>query len=293
MSLEKVDVCPVCKNRTFRPYLVCKDYTTSEKLFHVEQCSSCLLLITTPRPINDEAGSYYQSKSYISHTAAAAGIMDYLYLIIRRFTLNWKYNLIKASLTGKNLLDMGCGTGSFLNHCKLKGINAFGVEPSLDARNAAESTQVVPTLNDLPEIKFDVITMWHVMEHVYDLSGTINNLKSRLAENGTIFIAVPNWQSFDATHYKELWAAYDVPRHVWHFSKSTMTTLLENEGFVLKKIIPMKLDSYYVSMLSERNQENGKLSITSMFKAVLMGFRSNRKASKTMNYSSLIYVAQR
>ncbi|CAN5174300.1 class I SAM-dependent methyltransferase [soil metagenome] len=293
MSLEKVDVCPVCKNPNFRPYLVCKDYTTSEELFHVEQCGSCQLLITTPRPTHDEAGSYYQSKSYISHTSAAAGIMDYLYLIIRRFTLNWKYNLIKPYLKDNRLLDMGCGTGSFLNHCKRKGINAFGVEPSYDARAAADNNQVVASLNDLQEVKFDVITMWHVMEHVYDLSGTINHLKRRLKENGTIFIAVPNWESFDATHYKELWAAYDVPRHVWHFSKSTMTTLLENEGFALKKIIPMKLDSYYVSMLSERNRTNGKLSITSILKAVLIGFRSNLKASKTMNYSSLIYVAQR
>ncbi|MEJ0054530.1 MAG: class I SAM-dependent methyltransferase [Bacteroidota bacterium] len=154
--------------------------------------------LTNPRPDENNASKYYQSTSYISHTSAAAGIMDYIYLIIRRFTLRWKYRLIKPHLENNLLLDVGCGTGHFLNHCSKSGVNAFGVEPSPDARAAAQNNQIVESLEQLPDIKFNVITLWHVLEHVYDLEATIIQLKTRLAENGTIFIAVPNLESYDA-----------------------------------------------------------------------------------------------
>ncbi len=293
MPLEKVEACPVCKQKLFKSFLTCKDYTASGESFHVEQCVNCGFTITNPRPPEAQAGKYYQSDSYISHTSAAAGIMDYIYLIMRKFTLIWKYNLIKHQLSTKTLLDMGCGTGNFLNYCVKSGVDAYGVEPSLDAQAIARNKHIVQSLDDLPDSKFNVITLWHVLEHIYNLEGILSQLKTRLAENGTIFIAVPNRESFDADHYKELWAGYDVPRHVWHFSKKDMIALMEKEGLKVKEIIPMKLDAFYVSMLSEKNSNNGKLPLTSTIRAILNALKSNRKAKTEMNYSSLIYLIQK
>jgi 2-polyprenyl-3-methyl-5-hydroxy-6-metoxy-1,4-benzoquinol methylase len=293
MSLEQVEACPVCGEKSFQPFLVCKDYTTSGESFHVEQCVHCKMTLTNPRPKENEAGKYYQSTSYISHTAAAAGLMDYIYLIVRGFTLKSKYKLIKPHLHNNLLLDVGCGTGHFLNYCSSNSVSAFGVEPSKAARDAAHNEHVFTSISEMPSKKFSVITLWHVLEHIYNLEGTICQLKSIMAENGTIFIAVPNLQSFDASKYQELWAAYDVPRHVWHFSKKDMITLIEKQGLKVKQIFPMKLDVFYVSLLSEKYSSNGKLSFVSIAKAIVTGIRSNIKARKETNYSSLIYLIQK
>lgn len=193
------------------------------------------------------------------------------------------------------ILDYGCGTGHFLQYCARAGVKAYGIEPSAQARSIAsnKTVTVAGSLTELQDIKFNVITLWHVMEHIYDLPSVIEELKGRLTNNGIIFIAVPNWQSPDASKYKELWAAYDVPRHVWHFSKSNMKRLIENSGLKLKKIIPMKLDVYYVSLLSEKNKANGNLNPISAFNAIATGMKSNMQARKTTNQSSLIYLVQK
>ncbi|CAN5598165.1 class I SAM-dependent methyltransferase [soil metagenome] len=293
MSLETITVCPLCQGNSFQPFLVCKDFTTSGELFHVKQCIVCNLVFTNPRPTETDAAMYYKSDSYISHTSAASGFLDYIYLIIRHFTLGWKYRIIKSYLKSDLLLDVGCGTGQFINYCASHNVNAHGVEPSAEAREAAKTDLVVESMDKLPNIKFDVITLWHVLEHIYDLPTTISQLKNKLTENGTIFIAVPNYESFDANHYKELWAAYDVPRHVWHFSKKTMEMLVEKHGFHIKRIIPMKLDSYYVSLLSEKNSSKGKLTLSNTFTALRIGLRSNLKAKSELNHSSLIYQIQK
>ena len=253
------------------------------------------MLLTNPRPSQKTVGTYYQSTNYISHTSAANGIIDYIYLIFRRLTLLWKLRLIKPYLKENLLLDVGCGTGNFLNHCKHAGVDIYGVEPSPEARiiAARHNLNIVEKMDQLPPFKFNVITLWHVLEHIYDLSGTIQELKNRLAENGIIFIAVPNWQSFDSVHYKEIWAGYDVPRHVWHFSKTTMGLLLKNAGLEIKEIIPMKLDAYYVSLLSEKYAVSGSLSLSHIINAITLGYRSNRKGRREMNYSSLIYLVQK
>lgn len=293
MLLEPVAQCPVCKGKSFQRFLDCKDYTTSGALFHVEQCTNCSMLLTNPRPRVEDAPSYYQSTTYISHTSIAISFMDYIYLIVRTLTLRWKYSLVKPYLKHNQLLDVGSGTGHFLSHCKAQGVNTYGVEPSAAANAKAQKIPISNSIDNLPEIKYDVITLWQVLEHIYDLEITIEKLKARLNENGIIFIAVPNWQALDSIHYKEKWAAYDVPRHVWHFSKDTMTTLLHNSGLSIKKIVPMKLDAYYVSLLSEKNSAGGKLSLSSAIKGIMMGYRSNVNAAQNMNYSSLIYLVQK
>ena len=295
MSLENIERCPVCDGRGFKPFLECQDHTATGELFHVEQCTECGMLLTNPRPTVSAAPTYYQSAEYISHKSSATGPINSIYLIMRWFTLRWKYSLVKPFLTRKTLLDFGCGTGAFLQHCQRAGVNVFGVEPSEEARALAETggIKATATINEIPDHRCDVITMWHVLEHVYDLDATLKAIHGRLDDHGTIFIAVPNWQSHDAATYGSHWAAYDLPRHIWHFSKEHMTKLLEKSGFKLIRVLPMKLDAYYVSLLSEKYKANGKLGPSNALHGLITAYQSNRHAAAHMNYSSLIYIAQK
>ena len=294
MQLEKIETCPLCQGKILKEFLTCRDYTVSGELFHVEQCQNCKFTFTNPRPTQETAGTFYLSSQYISHAIKSNGLMDRIYLIIRTFTMRWKFGLIKSSLKGKSLLDFGCGTGTFASYCKSKGVEVYGIEPSLEARTKAiENFEAFEKLGHLPEKKYSVITLWHVLEHVYDLNETLQKLKNLLEETGTIFIAVPNYESYDARQYLENWAAYDLPRHVWHFSEQTMKRVLVKNGLRLVNKIPMKLDSFYVSLLSEKNIAGGKLSIFNSFKALMNGFASNWKAKQSINYSSIIYQVQK
>jgi len=294
MPLEPVVQCPICDGTSFSPLHTCKDYTSTQEMFHVKRCTQCGLAMTSPRPTFQDAARYYQSESYISHTSTARGPIDHIYLIIRRFSLQWKYDLVKRYLNGAPLMDFGAGTGNFLRVVKDHGHVVYGVEASAAARSKIDSTMTVAaTLADLPDQAFDVITLWHVLEHVYPLRETLQGLKAKLNNNGTIFIAVPNMDSYDAQQYNEVWAAYDVPRHLWHFTKTSMSTLLAGEGLTIKEIVPMKLDAYYVCLLSERYKSNGKLSLLSMMRAGWTALRSNLRGSRQYNHSSLIFVVQK
>lgn len=252
------------------------------------------MVLTNPRPESYQASTYYQSAQYISHSSVPSGLLDSIYLIIRRFTIKWKFSLLKPYLREGRLLDFGCGTGKFLEYCKSHQLEIYGVEPSKEAREIASSNNipVVDSGEKLPDIKFNVITLWHVLEHIYDLHATLGILKNHLEDNGTIFIAVPNRECHDSTFYKENWAGYDVPRHLWHFTKTSMANLLEQADLKIKRIIPMKLDAYYVSLLSEKHKNN-KLTLTGILRAFWVAFSSNRKAGNKMDYSSLIYIVQK
>ncbi len=213
---------------------------------------------------------------------------------MRRFSLRWKYGLIKPYLHSGPLLDYGAGTGHFLHEVKRNGHPVYGVEPSEDARKKiGKGISVVSGLHELPNQTFDVITLWHVLEHVYRLRETIQELKVRLADRGTIFIAVPNRASYDAQYYQSVWAAYDVPRHLWHFTKDHMAALVQKEGLTIKQVIPMKLDAYYVSLLSERYKSGGTMTPLGMIRAIWIGLKSNLKGKNQTNQSSLIFVVQK
>lgn len=287
--------CPICKGKTFLPNGDCVDYTVSHETFHIKQCQQCQLAITSPRPENDQLGSYYNSQEYISHSGKSSGGIGSIYKVARSFALNWKKNLIKQFKAGGTALDFGCGTGEFIHTLQNHGWSVQGVEPSETARRKASDLNgniVKENLSQLEEKKFDVITAWHVLEHVPNLTETITQLKSLLSTKGVLLIAVPNYQSPDSHQYKNYWAGYDVPRHLWHFSKESMTQLLHSQGFRLQKVIPMKLDSYYISLLSEKYKNDNRLSLLTMFKAFTNGFISNLKARKKTNHSSLIYIAR-
>lgn len=292
--MYSIKVCPVCDGKVLEPFLSCTDHTVSHETFQLVKCVSCSFIITSPRPADNDLGKYYLSDDYISHSAKSTSLFDKVYKISRLFTLRWKINLIKDNSANPpqpiRLLDYGCGTGDFLNTAKKNNFTICGVEPSSVARAHASiltGNKILEAIEETEE-RFNTITLWHVLEHIPDLNEKIAALKNRLAINGTMFIAVPNHLSTDAAVYKQNWAAYDVPRHLWHFNRTVMKRLLHKHLLHVEKIIPMKLDAFYVAMLSEK-QKNGKNSFLAMLKGFLNGMKSNYGKNDN-EYSSLIYV---
>lgn len=294
--MRRLPTCPVCEQANFRAFQSCEDYTVSHETFDLQQCMSCGFVLTNPQPNEDELPRYYKSEAYISHSNKSQNLIDRAYKISRTFAIKWKHQVLKTNslYPPKAVLDYGCGTGSFLEYCKQNSMEVAGVEPSSTARAEAIKQTQVEIVADLHEVKntFDAITLWHVLEHVSDLNKTLENLKGKLRENGTMFIAVPNLQSRDAKKYQEHWAAFDVPRHLWHFSKITMKKLLEKHQLQLRHIVPMRLDAYYVSLLSEK-YKRGTSGVTSLGNAIIQGWKSNSAARQTGEYSSLIYIVRK
>jgi len=293
MALENIEQCPLCHHAAFAPLLVCEDYLSSHERFELKECLSCSFVVTSPRPDSQTLPSYYESNHYISHTGKSPGFIGFFFLLARKFTLRWKVNLIKRFKGNISILDFGCGTGELLFACQRQGWQISGLEPSAAARQKASQITGINIAGNLEQLKgqqFDVITLWHVLEHVMDLRQKISELKALLKNNGLLFLAVPNCQSPDALFYKEYWAGYDVPRHLWHFTKATMAAMLGSEGLTVKSIHPMKLDAYYVSLLSEKYRSPNRIAPATFLHGTIRGFLSNRKAGSTVNHSSLIYI---
>lgn len=290
--MKAIDKCPVCEGTSFHPLTTAIDYTVSQKTFNIVQCNNCTLAMTSPRPDDASLGLYYQSDQYISHTAKANTIIDRLYLIARKFTLSSKYRIVRRWTTGYDLLDYGAGTADFLGYMHGRGFNVTGIEPSTEARTIASKRHPDISIQpDLPSAQqFDIITLWHVLEHIPDLSATLQKLRSILAPNGRMFIAVPTLTAWESKYYGAHWAAYDVPRHLWHFAPGTMKPLLEKNRLRQLGVIPMYLDSFYISLLSEKYRNHGQINAFGMIRAFINGFRSNLYGFKTGNYSSLIYI---
>ncbi|MCU0431927.1 MAG: class I SAM-dependent methyltransferase [Bacteroidia bacterium] len=286
-----IATCPICGSTSLADWMSCKDFTVSKTEFMIQRCGACGFALTNPRPANENLGAYYESDEYISHSNTSKGLVSKMYQWVRKYTLRKKVEMV-TSLAGKTgtLLDIGCGTGEFLNASREAGWKVTGVEPSAQARQAAKNNHGLdildePALATLADKSFDVITMWHVLEHVPDLPGRMQTLKRLLAPGGTLVVAVPNRNSHDAAHYEKFWAAYDVPRHLWHFRPDDIRALANTHGFEPKAIKPMVFDSYYVSMLSEKYRSGGNRYLA----AVWRGFVSNRKAGAE-RWSSQIYI---
>jgi len=289
--------CPVCSGKNIQPFLQVKDYTVSQEIYSLYKCSDCGFVFTQDVPSQEEIGKYYQSQNYISHSDTQQGIVNKLYHKVRKITLAGKRKLVvlQTGLSKGSLLDVGCGTGAFLNEMKTAGWDITGLEPDDTARkNAKELYGIEPKpsheLFELTAESFDAITMWHVLEHVHQLNEYVSQLNKLLKPQGVLFIAVPNYTSGDADHYKEYWAAYDVPRHLYHFSPNSMKLLMKKHGMEVKEIMPMWFDSIYVSMLSEQ-YKNGKGNIIS---AAWNGLASNAKTLfNKERCSSLIYIIKK
>ncbi|MBA4054649.1 MAG: methyltransferase [Marivirga sp.] len=289
-------VCPVCDGTSFNFALNCKDFTVSHETFNINECTTCKFKVTSPLPENLD--KYYLSDSYISHSSKASSLVDGLYILARNFTLKWKLRLITRyqKESGISILDFGCGTGDFLKRCKKEGLVISGVEPSDNARNLARTKTggtIASRLSDLQTQRYEVITLWHVLEHIPTLNETLQTLSDKLTDSGTMFIAVPNHKSYDSSLYLTYWAGYDVPRHLWHFSQTNMESLLRKHNLKLADKIPMKLDAYYISLMSEKNKNNGQLTLTSFIRALFAALKSNLQASQSKEYSSIIYVIRK
>lgn len=273
-----------------KSYLETKDFSVSQEKFNLLYDEKLEMLVTEPQPQNLE--KYYQSDAYISHTDSSKTFTDKIYQAVKKISLKQKVKLISIQNTSKkNLLDVGAGTGDFLAIAKNRNWNVGGVEPNIAAQKKAKEKgiELFSSLEEVSERKFDVITLWHVLEHLPNLESQISKLITLLEENGTLIIAVPNYKSFDAEYYKTFWAAYDVPRHLWHFSKTSIIKLFNEHHMKVVRIKPMLFDSFYVSLLSEK-YKSGK---SNFVKAFLVGLWSNLKGLSTKEYSSHIYVIKK
>lgn len=273
-------------------FSTCNDYLVSGEQFDLYLDSKTELLQTFPQPNIDKISSYYESDDYLSHNANATTIISKIYDFAKVINIRSKYNTV-AKYAGNNikLLDIGCGIGDFLYYAKQHNVEVDGIEPNDSARDQAEKRlgQKINSGNDLTifhDDSKDVITMWHVLEHRYDINETLINLKRIVKKDGYIVLALPNYKSFDGKYYKSNWAAYDVPRHLFHFSQNTIQYLADKFDFKLVETKPMWFDSFYVSILSEKNS-NKKLSF---FRGILIGLVSNISYLFTKQSSSHIYV---
>ena len=286
------DHCPICCSHSLQNDRIIKDHSISHEEFALTKCRQCEFLFTNPRPTPDGLSRYYESEEYISHQNKSNTLINWIYSIARKFTLSWKFRLISKHLRTGKALDIGCGTGHFLAKLKSKGWTVQGIEPDSGARaiateqlgyeNIVDSFDMINSKNE-----YDLISLWHVLEHIPDLDDYLTRIKILIKKNGRIFIAVPNHDSFDAAHYKDYWAAYDVPRHLYHFNQNSMKKLAQKFGLKIVDTIPMKLDAYYVSFLSEKYKNNGFINY---FNSILTAYKSNSYAKNNGNYSSLIFV---
>lgn len=267
-----------------------KDDAVSGEYFQLMQCNTCGLVFTNPRPTEEEAPQYYESEEYISHSNTQEGIINKMYHLVRKVNIRKKFSLVQSLTAGGTLLDVGCGTGEFLNYAKRRGWKVAGVEPAERARNFARqryglSVSDPQDLCSMSAGSFNVITLWHVLEHVHSLRSYAERLSAILKKGGVLIVAVPNRRSLDARIYGDKWAAYDVPRHLYHFTRENLPALFEPFDLELATIHPMRWDAYYVSLLSE------KYAGGSFLKGILNGWRSNLWARFSGGeYSSLIYV---
>lgn len=294
MSKFNIIQCPVCDGNSFSPFLICTDFFVSGEQFNIKQCISCGFKITENIEDEENIGRYYQSEEYISHSNTSKGLVNSVYHAVRNYMLGRKRRLVEkaTSLKTGQILDVGTGTGFFLNEMKENGWQVTGTEKSNEAREFSKkefNLDNLPSENlfTLKDKSFDVITLWHVLEHIHLINENMENFHRLLKENGKLIIAVPNHDSFDAKHYKEFWAAFDVPRHIWHFAPKQMKQLGEKHGFKLASLHTMPFDSFYVSLLSEKY----KKSKLALIKGIYFGKISWLKSLITpAKCSSVIYV---
>lgn len=286
--------CPWCGSEKAQINLWLKDEFLTKEDFHICECLNCGLLYTMPRPDKDKIGAYYKSEAYYSHQENKKGFIPKVYERVKSINLKHKYRLATNGMQPGKLLDIGCGVGDFLHTAEMHGWECIGVEPSEDAKAIAQKRMkgkiiVSEELEGFPDGAFDVITMWHVLEHVDDLKWQVPQLQRLVKPSGRVVIAVPNYKSYDGQFYKEHWAAYDVPRHLNHFNRITLSKTFKTSGLELVMMDKLKWDAYYISYLSEQYRHHSLPLVRGLYR----GFISNCKARRSGEWSSLVYVFER
>ena len=286
--------CPWCGSDKAQINLWLKDEFLSKEDFHICECLNCGLLYTMPRPSKEKIGDYYKSEEYYSHQENKKGFIPKVYEAVKKVNLKHKYNLATKDIKAGRLLDIGCGVGDFLHTAEEHGWSCTGVEPSEDAKNIARKkikADLIASedLEQIPDGSFDLITMWHVLEHVDNLKWQVEQLQRLVKPQGRIVIAVPNYKSYDAQFYNELWAAYDVPRHLSHFNKTTLTKIFKSKGLELKKTDKLVWDAYYISYMSEQYKHHS----LPLIKGAFRGLVSNFKARRSGEWSSMVYIFEK
>lgn len=297
MKTIHTTICPVCGGHETFPFLSCEDWLTTKESFEIQKCNLCGFAFTQDFPAEEEIGRYYDAPEYISHSDTNKGIINTLYHWARKISLNSKSKLINryTSVEKGKLLDIGAGTGYFLNRMKEQKWIVTGIEKSESARQYAKKRfdidcQDSEFLYNIPRETKDVITLWHVLEHMESLNKAMECLHKILKKDGTLIIALPNKNSYDAVHYKECWAAYDVPRHLWHFSPSDFRHLAERHHFELVETKPMYFDGFYISMLSEKNKGSFLAAFTGLVRGGVYFLRTLANKGRS---SSLIYILKK
>lgn len=286
--------CPWCASSSNHEYLKVKDYFLSQESFSIMECDHCGLLFTSPRPDSPKLGSYYKSDQYYSHQENKHGFIPWIYESVKTVNLKNKYHMAAGDLQVGSALDIGCGVGDFLLQLKNKCWKIVGIEPDPDAQAIAEKRLGQKPLSpfeydQLNDSSFDLITLWHVLEHVEDLHGQLAQIERLLKPGGRLLIALPNYLSFDAVYYQSYWAAWDVPRHLNHFSPDCLRSIISSKSFKYIDTQSLKWDSYYISYLSESYQHHS----LALLRGALRGFQSNLKAHQSGYYSSLVYRFQK
>lgn len=285
-----LDECPICNSKHIKNELDLNDYFLTKERFFISECKNCGFRFTNPQPLESLIAKYYDSSEYISHNSSKKGLINAIYRFVRKLSIRGKYNVVKSRCECGAILDYGCGEGEFLKYCNSKGWTCEGIELNQKARDIAISNEVnaksPDMLKSLPDNNFDIITLWHVLEHIYDLKEFVHQAKRILKHDGVLIVALPNFNSYDARYYSKYWAAYDVPRHLWHFNGSNIETLMLDCDFKMIQKVGMKFDSFYISMLSEKYKYR-----TNLLSSFVIGLISNIKAKKEgYGYSSQIYV---
>ncbi len=291
----KINKCIVCDSLDIEMLFELKDYFYTQEDFNIYRCKSCGFQLTNPQPIAAKIGEYYKTDTYVSHSDTKKSVFFKLFHLVKYFNLKFKYKLISKYSKKGTILDYGCGSGDFLRHFKNRGWVVDGVEPDSKAKlmtsnKLNQTIHNADALNNFSNKCFDVVTMWHVLEHIINIDTVLKQICQKIRDDGTLVIAVPNCDSYDAKYYGRYWAAYDVPRHLYHFNQSTLSQLLQKYELKIVAKHPMVFDSFYVSMLSEKY----KKCTPAFLKGFFVGFLSNIKAIvRGRNFSSMIYIVKK
>jgi len=296
MIPEKLEYCPLCSSGHFIFKADIKDHALTKETFTLHECQNCSLVFTNSRPNFESSIKYYNFSTYTSHQNNSKRIIDIIYNFIRGKTLQSKLTLINKLVTQKGrILDYGTGTGHFPKLTSANGWKTEAVEPNPNAlKNSVFSNTKKDLLDLINKEKFNVITLFHVLEHVHQLKETLNQLTSLIEKDGFLILALPNHESYDAKIYNEFWAAFDVPRHLYHFNQKAVAHISKIYNLEIKEKIPMKYDSYYVSLLSEKYKNPNQTALIKWIKSIKNGYISNQKANKNIsNSSSILYILKK